>query len=431
MSALARYFMSLGSAVSGYDLTQTPLTLQLEQEGVSVFYKDDPVQLPSAIDLAVITPAIPVESKLLAALQSRNVRSLKRSQVLGKLSEEYFTVAIAGTHGKTTITALTAQIFQAAGLPFMAFIGGIANNFNSNLVLKPDAHILLVEADEFDRSFLTLSPDIALISSVEADHLDIYGSHEQLIAGFVAFANCLPSAGKLVLQQDQQLNVAQGKLKYGTAAQADVFASGMDIKDGKQYFKLHWPDNQTADIVFPMPGIHNLNNALAAATLAYLMGLKIAVVAQALEAFRGVKRRFDIRLNNANHYYVDDYAHHPTEIKACLSALRSLFPEKKITAVFQPHLFSRTRDLMDEFANSFADADQLLLLDIYPAREKPVAGIDSAVLLKKIKLKEKWQLEKSSLLPKIELLRPEVLVTMGAGDIDRFVEPIEKMMASW
>ncbi|MBU1369011.1 MAG: UDP-N-acetylmuramate--L-alanine ligase, partial [Bacteroidetes bacterium] len=261
MSALARYFMSLGSAVSGYDLTQTPLTLQLEQEGVSVFYKDDPVQLPSAIDLAVITPAIPVESKLLAALQSRNVRSLKRSQVLGKLSEEYFTVAIAGTHGKTTITALTAQIFQAAGLPFMAFIGGIANNFNSNLVLKPDAHILLVEADEFDRSFLTLSPDIALISSVEADHLDIYGSHEQLIAGFVAFANCLPSAGKLVLQQDQQLNVAQGKLKYGTAAQADVFASGMDIKDGKQYFKLHWPDNQTADIVFPMPGIHNLNNA--------------------------------------------------------------------------------------------------------------------------------------------------------------------------
>ena len=431
MSAIARYFVTLGAVVSGYDRTTSALTAQLEQDGVSVFYDDNPDLLPGKIDLAVVTPAVPQDSELYKALKNKNVSMIKRSQVLGILSEEYFTVAIAGTHGKTTITALTAHIFQEAGLAFNGFIGGIANNFNGNLVVHPDAKILLVEADEFDRSFLALNPDIALISSVEADHLDIYGDHSKLVESFIAFAERLPENGKLILQQDQKINTTRKSYYYGLSSTSNVFADDITIKNLTQVFKLHCGIQKAVEVSLALPGLHNLNNALAAASIAVQLDIEPQVIAKALATFKGVKRRFDMRVNNEKHSYIDDYAHHPTEIKACLSALRSVFPDSRITAVFQPHLFSRTRDLIEEFSTCFGDADQLLLLDIYPAREKPIPGVDSAYLLDKISLDKKWLVQKAELLPTIERLKPQVLVTMGAGDIDRFVEPIEKMMQLW
>ncbi|MDY0076737.1 MAG: UDP-N-acetylmuramate--L-alanine ligase [Bacteroidales bacterium] len=431
MSAIARFFVNLGAVVSGYDRTPSALTAQLMQDGVSVFYDDDPDLLPDKIDLAVVTPAVPLDSELYKALKNKKVNVIKRSQVLGILSEEYFTVAIAGTHGKTTITALTAHIFQEAGLAFNGFIGGIANNFKSNLVIHPDAKILLVEADEFDRSFLTLNPDIALISSVEADHLDIYGDHSKLVESFIAFAERLPENGKLILQQDQKINTTRKSYYYGLSSKSNVFAADITIKNFTQDFKLHCGIQKAVEVSLALPGLHNLNNALAATSIAVQIGIEPQVIANALATFKGVKRRFDMRVNNEKHNYIDDYAHHPTEIKACLSALRSVFPDSRITAVFQPHLFSRTRDLIEEFSTCFGDADQLLLLDIYPAREKPIPGVNSAHLLDKISLDKKWLVQKAELLPTIERLKPQVLVTMGAGDIDRFVEPIEKMMQQW
>ena len=431
MSALARYFRTLGAVVSGYDRTPSPLTAQLEQEGVYVFYEDNPDLLIGKIDLAIVTPAVPQDSELYIHLKNSGVSMLKRAQVLGLLSEEFFTVAIAGTHGKTTITALTAHIFQEAGLAFNAFIGGISNNFNGNLVVNPDAKILLVEADEFDRSFLTLKPDIALISSVEADHLDIYGDHSKLIESFTAFADSLPDDGKFILQQDQVINTSHETYSYGLSSKSDVFADDISLIGLKQVFRLHCGIQKAVEVSLSIPGLHNLNNALAAASVAMQLDIKPHIIAQALATFKGVKRRFDIRVNNEKYNYVDDYAHHPTEIKACLSALRSVFPDSEITAVFQPHLFSRTRDLIEGFSTCFVDADQLLLLDIYPAREKPIPGIDSAHLLDRIAMDSKMLVKKSDLLAEIERLKPQVLVTMGAGDIDRFVEPIEKMMQSW
>ena len=431
MSAIARYFATLGAAVSGYDRTPSSLTTQLEQEGISVFFEDRPDLLPNKMDLVVVTPAVPQDSELYIHLKNSGISMLKRSQVLGMLSEAYFTVAIAGTHGKTTITALTAHIFQEAGLAFNAFIGGISNNFNGNLVVNRDAKILLVEADEFDRSFLTLKPDIALISSVEADHLDIYGDHAKLVESFAAFAERLPDNGKLILQQDQAISTKRKSYYYGLSSKSDVFADDITLKNLKQVFKLHCGIQKVVEVSLSMPGLHNLNNALAAATIAMQLNIDPQTIAQALATFKGVKRRFDIRVNNENFSYVDDYAHHPTEIKACLSALRSIFPENQITAVFQPHLYSRTRDLIEGFSTCFMDADQLLLLDIYPAREKPIPGIDSAHLLDRIAMDAKMLVEKTDLLTEIERIKPQVLVTMGAGDIDRFVEPIEKMMQSW
>lgn len=431
MSALARYFLTLGAVVSGYDRTPSALTTQLEQEGVSILFEDSPELLAENIELVVVTPAVPQDSELYIYLKKSGVSMLKRSQVLGMLSEEYFTVAIAGTHGKTTITAITAHVLQEAGLAFNAFIGGISNNFKGNLVVHPDAKILLVEADEFDRSFLALKPDIALISSVEADHLDIYGDHSNLVESFTAFADRLPENGQLILQQDQTIDTQRKIFTYGLSSKSDVYADDISLIDLKQQFKLHCGIQNVVEVSLPLPGLHNLNNALAAASIAMQLGIEPEIIAQALETFKGVKRRFDIRVNNANHSYIDDYAHHPTEIKACLSALRAVFPSSRITAVFQPHLFSRTRDLIEEFSTCFGDADELLLLDIYPAREKPIPGIDSTQLLKRIVLDKKSLVNKTDLLSAIEEFKPEILVTMGAGDIDRFVEPIEKMMQSW
>jgi UDP-N-acetylmuramate--alanine ligase len=430
MSALARYAQSQGAWVSGYDRTASEITKELLAEGIPVFFEDNPELLPENLDLVVITPAIPSNSQLLAKIKMLDVEVMKRAQLLGALSESQFTIAIAGTHGKTSITAITAWLFYQAGISITAFIGGIAKNFNSNLVLSKLSKALIVEADEFDRSFLFLKADMAVISAIEADHLDIYGNPAFLNKAFQDFTDQIPEKGFLILQEDQNIDRHGNILRYGFTEKSAVRAQNISIIPDGQHFDIIFPDDKALRAHLPFAGRHNLSNALAAASVAYINGISPEKIVAGLGTFKGIKRRFDIRVDQ-NYFYVDDYAHHPTEIRACLEAVRSLFPAKRITAVFQPHLYSRTRDFMSDFAKSLEAANELILLDIYPAREEPISGVTSEKLLQMIDLKEKQLVQKNQLLEVIDQKRPEVLVTMGAGDIDRFVEPLQKMIAQW
>ena len=428
MSALARYYRCMGYAVAGYDLTPSPLTRQLESEGMAVHYEDNPDLLPAHIEFVVYTPAVPKDLKEFEALRQRNVLILKRSEALGKISESHFTIAIAGTHGKTTTSAMTAHILNACGKDTTAFIGGIANNFGSNLLLGKGAGSLLVaEADEFDRSFLRLHPDISVINSIDADHLDVYGDKRYLEATFNEFASL--TSKRLIVKEGLEIEEAS-RFLFGFGEGCDFRISVKATKKNVTQFSITHNGTETA-VQLPMPGIHNVLNATAAFAAAMQVGLKPNDIAAALSTFKGVKRRFDIRFCSERHCYIDDYAHHPEEIRACLQAVRDAFPSRKLTLVFQPHLFSRTRDFMGEFASVLALADRLILLDIYPARERPIEGITSQALLDKVPLADKQLCKKDELAALIDSERPELLVTMGAGDIDRFVEPIEKLIATW
>ena len=410
MSALARYYHSQGATVAGYDRTRTPLTEQLENEGMAIHYEDQPELLPALIDCVVYTPAVPQDLREWEALRQRHIPTMKRAEALGAISKEHFTIAVAGTHGKTTTTAMVAHILNQCGVDMTAFIGGIANNFGSNLHLgTTDKALLVVEADEFDRSFLHLNPDISIINSIDADHLDIYGDRQHLVESFNAFARL--TKRHVIVREGLNINV-DNKISFGFGDDCDYRVDDLGLQ-------------------LPIPGRHNLLNATAAFIAASKIGIPSTDIIEALSTFKGVKRRFDIRIRTEQHVYIDDYAHHPEEIKSCLSAIRTSFPSKRVTVVFQPHLFTRTRDFMEDFAKSLAMADNLILLDIYPAREKPLEGITSQALLDKVDLTDKALCRKEDLLPTLERLRPELLVTMGAGDIDRFVEPIENMMSQW
>ena len=427
MSALARYYRSLGYTIAGYDHTPSPLTRQLEHEGMAIHYEDQPELLPALIDFVVYTPAVPRDLKEFETLRQRNVLIMKRSEALGKISEQHFTLAIAGTHGKTTTTAMTAHILNACGKNTTAFIGGIANNFGSNLLLSQGTDsIMVVEADEFDRSFLRLKPAISVINSIDADHLDIYGDRQHLVKSFNEFAQLTEK--QLIVKEG--LEIEGDSLRFGFGEgnnyRAEIISSGNGITD----FVIVG-EGTTTEIRLPMAGRHNVLNATAAFVAARQVGIAADDIAKAITTFKGVKRRFDIRVNNGEHCYIDDYAHHPEEIRACLQAVRDAFPNKKLTLVFQPHLYSRTRDFMDEFAEILAQADELILLDIYPAREKPIEGITSGTLLEKVDLADKKLCPKSELISLIDSEKPELLVTMGAGDIDRFVEPLEKLITTW
>lgn len=428
MSALARYYRSLGYAIAGYDHTPSPLTRQLENEGMSIHYEDSPELLPTLIDFVVYTPAVPKNLKEFEALRQRNVLIMKRSEALGKISENHFTLAIAGTHGKTTTTAMTAHILNACGKDTTAFIGGIANNFNSNLLLGTGKDsLMVVEADEFDRSFLRLHPDISVINSIDADHLDIYGDIRYLVDSFNEFARL--TSQQLIVKEGLDIK-ADHIIRFGLGEGCDYRAEIKRTEKGETDFTI-FGEGQATEIRLPMAGAHNVLNATAAFVASRQVGIVANDIAQALSTFKGVKRRFDIRVNNKNHSYIDDYAHHPEEIKACLKAVRSAFPTQRLTLVFQPHLFSRTRDFMDEFAEILSLADELILLDIYPARELPIEGITSQALLDKVTLQNKKLCKKEELIQLIDSEKPKVLVTMGAGDIDRFVEPLEKLIATW
>ena len=427
MSALARYYHSLGYTVAGYDHTPSPLTRQLEHEGMAIHYEDQPELLPALIDFVVYTPAVPKDLKEFEALRQNNIKIMKRSEALGKISEQHFTLAIAGTHGKTTTTAMTAHILNACGKNTTAFIGGIANNFGSNLLLGQGTDsIMVVEADEFDRSFLRLKPAISVINSIDADHLDIYGDRQHLVKSFNEFAQLTEK--QLIVKEGLEIDGESLRFGFdeGNDYRADIINSGNGITD----FVITG-EGKTTEIRLPMAGRHNVLNATAAFVAARQVGIAADDIAKALATFKGVKRRFDIRVNNGRHCYIDDYAHHPEEIRACLQAVRDAFPSKKLTLVFQPHLFSRTRDFMDEFAQILSQADELVLLDIYPAREKPIEGITSGTLLEKVVLADKKLCPKTELVSLIDSERPELLVTMGAGYIDRFVEPLEKLITTW
>ena len=428
MSALARYYHSHGYTVAGYDRTPSPLTLQLEDEGMAIHYEDNPSLLPALIDFVVYTPAVPKELKEFETLRQNNIKIMKRSEALGKVSEQHFTIAIAGTHGKTTTTAMVAHILHCCDKNTTAFIGGIANNFNSNLLLGQGTDsIMVVEADEFDRSFLRLHPNISIINSIDADHLDIYGDRQHLVAGFNDFAQL--TEGKVIVKEGLAIETERG-IRFGFGEGSDYRATIIKSEKGVTDFIIFGEDCRT-EVRLPMAGDHNVLNATAAFIAARQIGLEAEAIAEAFTTFKGVKRRFDIHVNNEKHCYIDDYAHHPEEIRSCLKAVKASFPDKRITLVFQPHLFSRTRDFMDEFAAALALADELILLDIYPARELPIEGITSQVLLDKVELHNKRTCTKAALMDLIDSEKPELLITMGAGNIDRFVEPLEKLIKTW
>ena len=426
MSALARYFKAKGYEVAGYDRTPSPLTHRLEDEGISIHYVDDPGLIPKNIEFVVLTPAIPANSLELNYLRGKGVKILKRAEVLGMLSEQHKALAIAGTHGKTTTTALVTHILMTAGKKPSAFIGGIARNIDSNVVIGEEKDDLIVmEADEFDHSFLRLSPYISIVTSIDADHLDIYGDYQHLVDSFNEFVNKTSDDGLVIYHEKLPIDTKKKHITYGLE-NADVIAENIRVINGETQFEVI---NQSSRSSFRMRlyGLHNVQNALAAIIMCSHLGVSEADIREGLKTFKGVQRRFDIRVRDEKHIYIDDYAHHPEEIKAALLAARKVFPDKELTVVFQPHLFTRTRDFMDGFAESLSLADRVILLDIYPARELPIEGVTSAALLEKITSKNKMLCSKEELLNTIKGIDPELVMTVGAGDIDRFVPQIEKM----
>lgn len=429
MSALARYFHSRGVCVSGYDKTPGPLTQSLQDEGIMVSHADDPGTISVLPDLVVHTPAVPFTTSLYRHFKEHNLPIRKRSEVLGMLSNDTPTIAIAGTHGKTTIGAMLVHILKTAEIPCIAFLGGISNNYNSNYIGDPDPQWLIAEADEYDRSFLRLSPQIASISAIDADHLDVYGSEEALLSAFALFANRLPPQGILIAARGiaEKTGFKGTHYSYHPDGPADYYLDNVFVDRGLYHANIR--GRLTVDDLCPgLPGRHNMENALAAAAIAHQLNIGAETILSALSSFRGVYRRFDIHIQNEHTVYVDDYAHHPEEIKACIESAREMWPGRKITGVFQPHLYSRTRDLAIQFAESLSLLDEVILLDIYPAREEPIEGVDAYTLLNKIEHAKARHCRRDELLTIIETTNTDILLTMGAGDIDRFAQPIKQAL---
>jgi len=431
MSALARYFNQSGVKVSGYDKTPTTLTVQLQSEGIDVHFEDNPSLISSDVKMVVYTPAIPKESKILQFIKEKQIPLFKRSVILGEITKDKFTIAIAGTHGKTTISSMLAHIFNNAGIKVTGLIGGIVNNYNSNFIGQVDGDVFVVEADEYDRSFLTLHPNIALISSVDADHLDIYGTKNSVLESFELFAKNVTDGGKLVLKKDLGLKLDGIKaFSYSLLDDADFNCSRLEIADGAYLFDLKLSSQRLEAIDFNTPGRHNVENAVAAASIAFLYGLTTDQIKDGLESYPGVKRRFEIILKNKDLIYIDDYAHHPEELKACIISVKELYPEKKVTGIFQPHLFSRTRDFADDFARSLELLDEVIIMDIYPAREVPIDGINAQFLLDKMNHRKKHCLKKEEIPSFLLKKKLEVLLTLGAGNIDQLVEPLKQLLTA-
>jgi len=447
MSALARYFNAQGKHICGYDKVQSDLCLELESEGIEIYYNDSIENIPQYIQeatsneiLVIYTPAISEGNRVLNYFKDKEFKLQKRAEVLGMISKEYFTIAVAGTHGKTTTSAILAHVLNHAGKQSTAFLGGISKNYNSNLMLAEKGNILIVEADEYDKSFLQLRPDVAIITSVDADHLDIYKDKSDLHNAFKQFASQIKSNGLLLLEDSIKIDFPtpkQGiKLTYSAANNADFSAESIEVKEGKMIFDLTAMDvipgmtykKKQEGISFILPGIHNVSNAIAASAVAFYLGISYENIVEGLDTFKGINRRFDLHINTQELAYVDDYAHHPQEISATINAAMLLFPERDITVVFQPHLFSRTKDFAQEFAVSLSLADQLILLDIYPARELPIEGINSRMLLDLCTSPKKETCSKHELLKVLERENLDVLITLGAGDIGTLAKPIKHML---
>jgi UDP-N-acetylmuramate--alanine ligase len=429
MSALARYFKRLGKNVRGYDRTRGAVTDALEKEGIPVHFMDLGKGIPGAFSrpegtLVVYTPAIPADLGELQFFRENDFTLKKRAEVLGIISNHTRCMAVAGTHGKTTTSCILAHLLQQAGLPIMAFLGGVSEDLGSNFVMN-GTEFSVVEADEFDRSFLWLKPEIACITSMDADHLDIYGTKEALEESFRAFAGQLKPGGKLIVPKGLPL---QG-ITYGIEDDSDFCIRNLRIESGAYLFDLHTPAERFDAVRFQKPGRHNLMNGLAAFAMAVQVTDQADRLVNALGSFKGVQRRFSYKIKTDDLIFIDDYAHHPSEIDAVHQAVREMHPDKKVLAVFQPHLFSRTRDFGDAFGKSLGHFDEILLLEIYPAREKPIEGINSAWLMDRIANPNKKLIEKAELISEINRLKPQILITMGAGDIGNEVNTIKNALS--
>lgn len=428
MSALARYFKNLGKNVAGYDRHPTPITKSLEDLGIEIHFDDDITKIPTSYGvettLIVITPAVPKTHSEWNYFVERNYSIKKRAEVLGIITRNTFCFAVAGTHGKTTTSAILGHILYESGVDVTAFVGGVVENYNSNLIGLGKT-VTVVEADEFDRSFLQLHPDIACITSMDADHLDIYGDSAAIEATFCEFADKITDKSNLFIADGLPL---KGKT-VAVNHDADCKAFNVKIEDGSYVFDVKIGDNILTSMKFALPGRHNLMNATMALSMAYKYGISEEQIAAALKSFRGIQRRFSYQIQRDDLVYIDDYAHHPTEINAVHQAVRELFPNDQVVAIFQPHLFSRTRDFAADFASSLSQFDKILLMDIYPARELPMPGITSQWLLDQISNENKKLVLKEDLIQEIKAANCKIIVTIGAGDIGEMVAPIKEALS--
>ena len=434
MSAIARYYKFKGLNVAGYDRTPSELTAQLEAEGIAVHYEDRPDLVPAdkAETLVVYTPAIPADLRELRKVTDEGYTVLKRSRTLGEITRGQRCLAVSGTHGKTTTSTLTAHILTETGEGCSAFLGGISRNYGTNLLMSRNETVV-VEADEFDRSFLQLFPEIAVITSVEADHLDIYGDYEHVVEAFRNFAGQV--SGTLIVKKGAPVTQEHTRAKVLTYhykdASADFYAANAHPDAlGHFHYDLHYPGGVIEDICVGALGWVNAENSIAAAAIALTYGLKPEAVKAAIGTFEGVKRRLEVHVNTPALSYIDDYAHHPSELTSAITSMRDIFPGRKLTAIFQPHLYTRTRDFAADFAKALSAVDKLILLDIYPAREEPIPGVTSEMIFKDVTAPEKVLLKKEELMDYLADEPLDVLATFGAGNIDRYIEPITQLLKS-
>jgi len=438
MSALARYFNHEGLCVSGYDRVESVLTQKLTEEGISIHYNDCPEslnQFNKDKTIIVYTPAIPGDLKERIYLEKNGFVLKKRSEVLGIISEKLKTCAVSGTHGKTTVSTMLAHIFKNSEIDCTAFLGGVSKNYGTNFLISSTSKWMVAEADEFDRSFLHLTPEIAVVTAIDADHLDIYGTKSALIEAFNQFLSQVKPGGKMIVKKGlpvRELSCKQGTL-YSYALEdtdADFYAENIIMKNESYYFDLIYPSGKIKGIHLNYPGLIYVEDAVAASAMALMAGIKQSSIIRALETYKGVNRRFDIRFHNSEYILIDDYAHHPGEIKATIYSVRKMYPGKRITGIFQPHLYSRTADFAEGFAKELSKLDEVILLDIYPAREKPIPGISSQIIYDRITCEEKTLIKKEELLKTVEKIKSGIILMMGAGNIDLLVEPVEKILCS-
>ena len=441
MSALANYFYSQNKNVYGYDRVKSTLTENLEKKGIEISYEDNINSIPlvfnnSSKDQLVIYSSAISNNNILSYFSENSYDVCKRSKVLGLISEHYYTIAVAGTHGKTTTSIMLSHILKQSNVNCTAFLGGISKNYDTNFLLSDESKYMVVEADEFDRSFLSLNPDIAIITSLDSDHLDIYGSYKEFIDTFQKFASQVKKNGYLILEESIVNKFETPKhvnlFTYSHSSISDFYASSLNFQSDKINFLYNEKGKKynNNNVELSMPGNHNVSNALAAISACSLLDISNKFISQALNSFEGIKRRFDLHVNSSEKVYIDDYAHHPTEIIETINTVKKMFVGRHLTVLFQPHLFSRTDDFKHEFAQSLSLADSLILLDIYPAREKPIQGVDSKMLLDLCVNNSKKLISKNSVIKNLENQKIDILLTIGAGDIADLVVPIKKMISS-
>ena len=438
MSALARYFNLQGIQVKGYDKTPSPITEALIEEGIIISFIDQAENIVTILPekeetLVVYTPAVPANMGEFIYFQSKDYKILKRAEVLGLITQSSKGLCVAGTHGKTTTSSMLAHIMQVSDLKCNAFLGGISSNYGTNYLADDSSTYTVIEADEFDRSFLKLSPFASIITTTDPDHLDIYGDKENFQKGFEEYASLIAASGCLVVRKGIELTTNAPIITYSVTEEADFYATNIHYRDGQQWMDVHFDGKTWEAVSLGLPGIHNAENALACIALADFLGITESVIREALASFKGVKRRFDVHIRSNELVYIDDYAHHPTEIHALLNSVKKMYPDLPITTIFQPHLFSRTNDFMNDFAKELAVSDQVLLLPIYPARELPLPNVTSEILASLIinscnsSVKV---IEKNQVLAYVSGIEKAVILTVGAGDIDRMVEPIKEILSS-